>query len=139
MTETIITGGMANGKSFRLEQEKSALSRIATKQYERSQDLDFGNRVDHHYHECQKVFHRSPTYLFITLKQFENLKLGFNRLNTSMLNPNVIYWGDSTQVVINNAIDEPYFLVKHANRNPKIDGFMMAKIGILSDMLDLGK
>lgn len=139
MTETIITGGMANGKSFRLEQEKSALSRIATKQYEQSQDLDFGDRVDHHYHECEKVFHRSPTYLFITLKQFESLKLGFNRLNTSMLNPNIIYWGDNTQVVINNAIDEPYFLVKYANRNPKIDGFMMAKIGILSDMLDLGK
>lgn len=139
MTETIITGGMANGKSFRLEQEKSALSRIATKRYEQSQDLGFGDRVDHHYHECQKVFHRSPTYLFVTLKQFESLKLGFNRLNISMLNPNIVYWGDNTQVVINNAIDEPYFLVKHANRNPKIDGFMMAKIGILSDMLDLGK
>lgn len=137
MTKTIITGGMANGKSFRLEQEKSALSRIATKRYERSQDLDFGDRVDHHYHECEKVFHRSPTYLFITLKQFESLKLGFNRLNTSMLNPNIIYWGDNTQVVINNAIDEPYFLVKFTK--PKTDELIVAKIGILSDMLDLGK
>ena len=137
MTKTIITGGMANGKSFRLEQEKSALSRIATKQYERSQDLDFGNRVDHHYHECQKVFHRSPTYLFVTLKQFESLKLGFNRLNISMLNPNIVYWGDNTQVVINNAIDEPYFLVKFTK--PKTDELIVAKIGILSDMLDLGK
>ena len=137
MTQTIITGGMANGKSFRLEQEKSALSRIATKQYERSQYLDFGNRVDHHYHECQKVFHRSPTYLFVTLKQFESLKLGFNRLNISMLNPNIVYWGDNTQVVINNAIDEPYFLVKFTK--PKTDELIVAKIGILSDMLDLGK
>lgn len=137
MTETIITGGMANGKSFRLEQEKSALSRIATKQYERSQDLGFGDRVDHHYHECQKVFHRSPTYLFVTLKQFESLKLGFNRLNISMLNPNIVYWGDNTQVVINNAIDEPYFLVKFTK--PKTDELIVAKIGILSDMLDLGK
>ena len=137
MTQTIITGGMANGKSFRLEQEKSALSRIATKQYERSQYLDFGNRVDHYYQECQKVFHRSPTYLFVTLKQFESLKLGFNRLNISMLNPNIVYWGDNTQVVINNAIDEPYFLVKFTK--PKTDELIVAKIGILSDMLDLGK
>lgn len=128
---------MANGKSFRLEQEKSALSRIATKQYERSQDLDFGDRVNHHYHECQKVFGANPTHLFITLKQFEILKLGFNRLNTSMLNPSIIYWGDNTQVVINNAIDEPYFLVKFTK--PKTDELIVAKIGILSDMLDLGK
>lgn len=137
MTQTIITGGMANGKSFRLEQEKSALSRIATKQYERSQDLDFGDRVDHHYHECQKVFGVNPTHLFITLKQFESLKLGFNRLNIRMLNPNIVYWGDNTQVVINNAIDEPYFLVKFTK--PKTDELIVAKIGILSDMLDLGK
>lgn len=137
MTKTIITGGMANGKSFRLEQEKSALSRMAAKQYERSQDLDFGDRVDHHYHECQKVFGVNPTHLFITLKQFESLKLGFNRLNISMLNPNIIYWGDNTQVVINNAIDEPYFLVKFTK--PKTDELIVAKIGILSDMLDLGK
>lgn len=137
MTQTIITGGMANGKSFQLEQEKSALSRIATKQYERSQDLDFGDRVDYYYHECEKVFHRSPTYLFVTLKQFESLKLGFNRLNISMLNPNIVYWGDNTQVVINNAIDEPYFLVKFTK--PKTDELIVAKIGILSDMLDLGK
>ena len=60
MTQTIITGGMANGKSFRLEQEKSALSRMATKRYEQSQDLDFGDRVDYYYQECQNVLAKTP-------------------------------------------------------------------------------
>ena len=132
MTQTIITGGMASGKSFQLEQEKAALSRIATKQYKL--DKDFGDKVECFYHECEKVFGRSPTHLFITLKQYENLKQGFNRLNISIINPNVIYWGDSTEVVINNAINEPCFLVKYPN--PKKDGFVFAKIYILSDMLD---
>ena len=93
MTQTIITGGRANGKTTDHHTWLSEQIEIA-------------------YRHCIAKFGLKPRWLLLTNKMFDDIKNVQNSLNTNILNPNKIYWGDDTEVVINNAISKPYFIAQ---------------------------
>ena len=93
MTQTLITGGQANGKTTAHNQWLSDKIEIA-------------------YRYCIAEFGLKPRWLLLTREMLENIKNVQSSLNASILSSNKIYWGDGTEVVINNAISKPYFIAR---------------------------
>lgn len=112
MTQTLITGGRANGKTTAHNQWLS-------------------DKIERTYRHCINILFLKPRWLFLTRKMLEDIKNVQNSLNTDITNPNKIYWGDTTEVVIDNDVLAPYFVLQ--SRHYASNHCVEITIGIFED------